>query len=75
MDFLCEYKEIVLYFKLKMDLEIETQYDYDHDRYMKLFVNIQTLYFITSMLFVLLVIYSARNRNISGQNRMRREYV
>jgi hypothetical protein len=72
MDILCEYKEIILYFKLKMKLE--TQYDYDNN-YVKLFVNIQTLYFITSMMFVLLVVYSARNRNISGQNRMRREYV
>jgi hypothetical protein len=58
-----------------MELEMETQYDYDHDRYMKLFVNFQTLYFILSMMFVLGVLYSARNRNSSGQNRMRREYV
>lgn len=73
MDILCEYKEIILYFKLTMDLE--TQYDYEDDRYIKLFVNFQTLYFILSMMFVIGVVYSARNRNISGQNRMRREYV
>ena len=73
MDILCEYKEIILYFKLTM--ELETQYDYEDDRYIKLFVNFQTLYVILSMMFVFGVVYSARNRNISGQNRMRREYV
>jgi hypothetical protein len=56
-------------------MDLETQYDYEYDRYMKLFVNFQTLYFILSMMFVICVVYSARNRNISGQNRMRREYV
>jgi hypothetical protein len=56
-------------------MDLETQYDYEDDRYMKLFVNFQTLYFILSMMFVIGVVYSARNRNISGQNRMRREYV
>ena len=55
-------------------MELELQYDYD-DRFVKSFINFQTLYFITSMMFVIIVVYSARNRNISGQNRMRREYV
>lgn len=56
-------------------MELETQYDYDNN-YMKLFVNFQTLYFVTSILFIFMVICSSSSStNTSGQNRLRREYV
>ncbi len=55
-------------------MELDLQYDYQNN-YIKSFINFQTLYFVMSMMFVIIVVYSARNRNISGQNRMRREYV
>jgi hypothetical protein len=58
-----------------MDMEFEeSQYDYE-DNYIKTFTNFQTLYFVLSVIFVIIVLYSARKDNISGQNRMRREYV